>query len=122
MGEIEDGLEELLKFASFGQQASPSQLLHMMFKSMELSALKQLKSTIDTRIKEISKEELSREKGTLNPFTILGVSIDSTDNEVRKAYKKKATTAHPDMGGSNEEMKKVNAAWEAIRRVKGWTK
>lgn len=39
--------------------------------------------------------------------------------ELKKAYKAAARKAHPDMGGSTEEMQRVNAAYEeAVKRIK----
>lgn len=122
MDEIEDDLANLLKFASFGQQAAPAELLHAMFRSMELSMLKQVKTVIDARIKEVAKQEASVGEEALNPFIILGVTPDSTEEEVRQAYRDKAAKAHPDKGGTNDEMIKVNAAWETIRMFRGWKK
>lgn len=56
----------------------------------------------------------------LNPFNILGVDTDATEDEVKHAFKKKAWEAHPDHGGSNEDMAKVNAAFEVIKKFRGW--
>ena len=118
---IEDDLFNMLRFASFGDRASPVELLHSMLRSMELNMLKQMKAVIDGKIKEISKEETAAKDEELNPFTILGVKPDASEEEVRKAYREKSVKAHPDKeGGSQEEMVKVNAAWETIRMFKGW--
>ena len=56
----------------------------------------------------------------MDPFEILGVEPNATKDEVKRAFRKKTWTAHPDHGGSNEDMIKVNAAYEAISRVRGW--
>lgn len=49
---------------------------------------------------------------------ILGVDPDVTDIEVvRKARKKAAMKAHPDRGGSDEQMQRINTAWEAAQQA-----
>ena len=47
----------------------------------------------------------------MNPYDELGVDKDATDKEIKKAYKKKAMSTHPDKGGSEEEFKKTNEAY-----------
>lgn len=43
-----------------------------------------------------------------------------TLDELKKAYRAAAKKAHPDLGGSDEAMKQVNAAYdEAVERLKG---
>lgn len=41
---------------------------------------------------------------------VLGVSRTATKADIETAWKEKARTAHPDVGGSAEEMARVNAA------------
>lgn len=58
-----------------------------------------------------------------DPFKDLGISKNASPEEIRKAYLKRAQAAHPDQGGSNEAMAKVNAAYkEALRQVGGRSK
>lgn len=45
----------------------------------------------------------------------LGVPNTSTPEQVKRAYRKKARTSHPDAGGSHEDMKEVNAAYSCLR-------
>ncbi|VEI14108.1 molecular chaperone DnaJ [Trueperella bialowiezensis] len=49
-------------------------------------------------------------------YDILGVSRDATQAEIKKAYRKKARLLHPDEagGGSEEEFKEVNKAYEVL--------
>lgn len=44
----------------------------------------------------------------------LGVDPDSTPEEIKAAYKKKAKTSHPDAGGDEEEFKKHNKAFMVL--------
>lgn len=50
---------------------------------------------------------------------ILGVGRDWPVQAVRLAYTTKAEKAHPDRGGSTEEITRINGAWEAAKRELG---
>lgn len=56
----------------------------------------------------------------LNPYKILGVEPTATREQVDKAYREKAKVVHPDKGGTDSDMMKVNAAYETIKRFRGW--
>ena len=47
-------------------------------------------------------------------YKTLGVSRDATADEIKKAFRKKARTAHPDAGGNEEEFKQINEAYEVL--------
>ncbi len=49
-------------------------------------------------------------------WDVLGVSSDSPLTEIEIAYRKKAKGAHPDMGGSHEEMIALNDAVSQARK------
>jgi len=118
---MEDDLSDLFQHINLGGMASGAQV-QKLARLCELSMLRQLNVIIDRRVKELSGEMPSPSQfGDLNPFTILGVSMDASEEEVKKAYRSKAAKAHPDKGGTDLEMAKVNAAYEVIRRVKGWS-
>lgn len=113
------GLFKNINFASF-KSSSP---LAKLMKVYEANILRQLKTIIDARLEELAKTKAGVGGFTdMDPFSILGVSMDSTEEEVDEAYKKAAWKAHPDHGGSHEQMVKVNAAMEVIRRFKGWNR
>ncbi len=51
-------------------------------------------------------------------YLILGVAKDATENEIRRAWRQKARAAHPDVGGTTEEMLRLNeAAMVALSRA-----
>lgn len=56
-----------------------------------------------------------------NPYEVLGVSQNATDEEVKRAYREMAKKYHPDNYADNplsdlaeEKMKEINAAYDAI--------
>ena len=62
-----------------------------------------------------------------NPYEVLGCQPAATDDEVCRAYREKAKRLHPDtlraqglpdeiIAAANEQMSRVNAAWNAVKR------
>lgn len=49
---------------------------------------------------------------------ILGISIDATKEQILKAYKELALKYHPDKGGTEEQMKLINAAKDFLLEFK----
>ena len=54
-----------------------------------------------------------------DPYKVLGVSPDASDEEIKKAYRSLAKKYHPDLNPGDEyaarKMKEVNAAYEQIK-------
>lgn len=68
--------------------------------------------------------------GGPDPYDLLGCRRGDSDETVRRAYREKAKRLHPDllrqrglsdelMRDANEQMARVNAAWDEIRRERG---
>lgn len=52
----------------------------------------------------------------MNPYEILGVKPDATQEQIKKAYRTKAQKAHPDKhGGNTEEFQAIQKAYEILR-------
>lgn len=63
-------------------------------------------------------------------YTILEVQKDTTNDEIKRAYKRMAVKYHPDkvahlgadvQKAANEKFQKINAAYEAVKRERGIT-
>lgn len=60
-----------------------------------------------------------------NPYQILGVSPDASDEEVKQAYRRLAKKYHPDLNPGDQEaarrMQEVNAAYDQIKNPEKYT-
>jgi DnaJ-class molecular chaperone len=48
-------------------------------------------------------------------YSILGVSKNATESDLKKAYKTKSMKHHPDRGGDEETFKKINEAYSTLK-------
>ena len=60
-----------------------------------------------------------------DPYKVLGVSSNATDDEIKKAYRELARKYHPDKYRdsdladlASEKMKEINAAYEEIQKMR----
>jgi hypothetical protein len=60
--------------------------------------------------------QLAAPESFIDPYELLGIRPDTDIEIAEAAYKAKVRKAHPDAGGSEEQMKKLNDAIEKIRK------
>ena len=51
----------------------------------------------------------------MTPYDILGVSPNTSPEDLKKAYKKLAMQHHPDRGGDEAKFKEINEAYDRIK-------
>eukprot|EP00759_Apiculatamorpha_spiralis_P008054 PhF_6_TR15053/c0_g1_i1/m.23634/K09503/DNAJA2; DnaJ homolog subfamily A member 2 len=52
--------------------------------------------------------------GPKDPYKILGVSKNASQDDIKKAYRKLAVQKHPDHGGNSNEFAEINNAYEVL--------
>ena len=122
---LEDDLFNALKYANLGGKADPLKMMSAMLHKLETTMLMKMQAQIQSRLDALKGDAKEDKSEDFDPFTILGVKMDATQEEVTKAYHEKAHKIHPDKSSShqdmaNRDMAKVNAAFEAIKLYKGW--
>ena len=52
----------------------------------------------------------------IDPYSVLGVSRDASDDEIKKAYRRMSRKYHPDIAGPEfeDKFKEVNNAYEVL--------
>lgn len=50
----------------------------------------------------------------MNPYEVLGVSTDATQEDIKAAHRKLSRKHHPDRGGDNELMQQINQAYDVL--------
>ncbi len=53
------------------------------------------------------------------PFEILGVVRTSSNEEIKRAYRKLMMQNHPDLGGDLKQSQAINEAYKIIKRKRG---
>lgn len=54
----------------------------------------------------------------MNPYSVLGISNDSSKEDIKKAYRKLAMKYHPDKGGDPKKFQEINNAYEELTSEK----
>jgi len=76
--------------------------------------------------------EARRGGDAADPFRVLGIPHDADETAARKAWRELVRTHHPDLlvgqgmppefvALANDRLAKINAAWDRVRKAKGWT-
>lgn len=58
---------------------------------------------------------MKRQSDETDPYAVLGVRPSATQGELRAAYRARARERHPDTGGDEAEMTRLNAAYLLLR-------
>lgn len=50
----------------------------------------------------------------MDPYNVLGIDRNASQDDIKKAYRKLAVKHHPDKGGDSEKFKEISAAYEIL--------
>lgn len=99
---------------TMGTQARAVDNLRVLYLAIEAMRLNEKRG-----LGEVIQEaylQLAEPDAAIDPYQVIGVRPDVSLKVAEAAYKVKVRTAHPDVGGSAEQMKKLNDAIEVIRK------
>lgn len=79
---------------------------------------------------KICQEQSARVSDEIDPYAVFGCTRNVTDEEIRKAFREKSKSMHPDILRSKglpdeliqeatRQMTRINAAWNAIKQERG---
>jgi curved DNA-binding protein CbpA len=68
----------------------------------------------DIRERSFESEPVSDSPIAATPYEVLGVSVSATEEELRRAYRRRLRETHPDTGGRATEFTAVQLAWEQV--------
>ena len=125
------------QIASYMNSSQRLQLLHYLvqiamadgvFDASEKSVIEAIASVIRIPSSDAASVIAMYYKETDAAYTVLGISPSATDDEVRTAYRKMAMKFHPDrvstlgpdvQKAAEEKFKKVQEAYETIKKLRG---
>jgi len=117
--------------------ASRLQLLHYLFglaqsdgnvHPSEIQVIRSIATWLGLSMTDYESIQAMFVKNTESAYKILELTPESTDEELKKAYKKMAVKYHPDkvshlgedvQKAANDKFKKVNAAYDQIKKERG---
>jgi len=125
------------QIAQYMDHAGRLELLHLLFglamadgelSKAEIQVLEEM-----ARLLRISQADFNSIRAmfgntTEDAYTVLEVSADATDEEVKKAYRKLAAKHHPDkvahlgeevQQAAKEKFQHINQAWEQVKKARG---
>lgn len=100
------------------RHARPMDNLRVLYLAIESIRMNE-KRGIDEALMHSAYLQLT--SGDADPYALFKVTPGVSEDEAKAIYRRLARAAHPDTGGSNEEMARVNQAWTALAEREGWS-
>jgi DnaJ-domain-containing protein 1 len=112
---MKDGREVVLTSESQPSPRENLKLIQLCVDDMRMIERRGMDSLMRSAYLQLEAPEVERD-----PYEVLSVRPGSPREVVEASYRALAKMAHPDAGGSAEEMAALNAALEQIKQREGW--
>lgn len=109
---IKNGKEIKLAMGRQNRAVDNLRVLYLAIQSMRLNEKRGIGEVLES-----AYLQLNAPIPTKDPYELLGVRPDAPIEVVEAAYKAKVKQVHPDLGGSEQEMKMLNDAIQQIRHT-----
>lgn len=106
-----DGRPVTLKMGKQARAVDNLRVLYLAVEAMRLNEKRGLGEVIQEAYLQLAGPEPA-----IDPYELLGIRPDAPLEVAEAAWKVKMKTVHPDAGGSEEQVKRLNAAIEQIRK------
>lgn len=110
---VKNGKTVNLQMGSQARAVDNLRVLYLAIEDMRLNEKRGIAEVLQSAYVQL---EAPRQKR--NPYEVLGIFDTATLEEAEAIFKAKAKRAHPDRGGSNEQMQELTEAIELIRKEK----
>ena len=73
-----------------------------------------MSTALQKRVKRKDDKPSGVTAGGLDPYALLGVHRDATDEQIKAAFRSKAKECHPDLGGDKEEFEQLKLCYDTL--------
>jgi DnaJ-domain-containing protein 1 len=108
---VKNGRSVTLPMGSQARADDNLRILYLAVEAMRMNDKRGLGEVIQEAYLQLAGPE-----PTIDPYQLLGIRPDASIEFAEAAWKFLMKTAHPDAGGSEEQVKKLNAAIEQVRK------
>lgn len=108
-----NGKEVVLEMAKQNRAVDNLRVLYLTVEAMRMNEKRGIAEVIESAYLQLAAPRQQK-----SPHEVLGIMLDAPLEVAEAAYKARARRAHPDAGGSVEQIKELNQAIEEIRNQK----
>lgn len=106
----EEGRQVSLEMGTQSRAVDNLRVLYLAVEAMRMNEKRGISEILESAYKQLSGAVASQ-----TPYEVLGIMPDTPIDVAEAVYRAKAKIAHPDQGGSEEQMKILSKAIEDIR-------
>lgn len=102
------------------RHSRPMDNLRVLFLAIDSIRLNEKRGIDDALMRSAYLQLTAGAGGDPDPYDVLTVMPGVQEREANAAYRRLALEAHPDTGGSDAAMQRLNRAWTSLVDLEGW--